>query len=195
MNWGSDPICRIQEHQTFRAVRAQNWPDIHITRAKITTSFSCMSHNVKKSIFGYWGGGCRCPFNNQTGPILLPSYPITCINLHIKYGRNPIRIYYVITIMRSADAAGDRVYWWLVLNIDESLTWKYHVQNINNKVSRSLFSIKQAKNFLPLHSLKTLYYSLIQPLLTYGILAWGNANTSIIHKTTMMQKKSHQSYQ
>ena len=78
----------------------------------------------------------------------------------------------------------------LGLNIDESLTWKYHVQNINNKISRSLFSIKQAMNFLPLHSLKTLYFSLIQPLLTYDILAWGNANTSIIHKTTMMQKRA-----
>ena len=78
----------------------------------------------------------------------------------------------------------------LGLNIDESLTWKYHVQNINNKISRSLFSIKQARNFLPLHSLKTLYFSLIQPLLTYGILEWGNANTSIIHKTTMMQKRA-----
>ena len=78
----------------------------------------------------------------------------------------------------------------LGLNIDESLTWKYHVQNINNKISRSLFSIKQARIFLPLHSLKTLYFSLIQPLLTYGILARGNANTSIIHKTTMMQKRA-----
>ena len=64
------------------------------------------------------------------------------------------------------------------------------MQNINNKISRSLFSIKQARNFLPLHSLKTLYFSLIQPLLTYGILAWGNANTSIINKTTMMQKRA-----
>ena len=58
------------------------------------------------------------------------------------------------------------------------------------RISRSLFSIKKAKNLLPLHSLKTLYHSLIQPLLTYGILAWGNANTSIINKTTMMQKRT-----
>ena len=31
--------------------------------------------------------------NNQTGPILLSSYPLTYINLHIKYGINPIRIF------------------------------------------------------------------------------------------------------
>ena len=29
----------------------------------------------------------------QTGPILLPSYPLTNINLHIKYGSNPIRTF------------------------------------------------------------------------------------------------------
>ena len=29
---------------------------------------------------------------HQTGPILLPSYSLTYINLHIKYSSNPIRI-------------------------------------------------------------------------------------------------------
>ena len=36
------------------------------------------------------------PFNNQTGPILLPRYPLTYVNLHAKYGNNPIRIFKVI---------------------------------------------------------------------------------------------------
>ena len=33
------------------------------------------------------GGGAGWPINDQTGPILLPSYPHTYINLHIKYGK------------------------------------------------------------------------------------------------------------
>ena len=32
-------------------------------------------------ILGY-SGGPGWPINNQTGPILLPSYPLTYINLH-----------------------------------------------------------------------------------------------------------------
>ena len=45
--------------------------------------------------FGY-SGGPGWPMNNGTGPILLPSYPLTYINLHIKYGSNPIRIFEVM---------------------------------------------------------------------------------------------------
>ena len=46
-------------------------------------------------IFGYsgGGGGPGWPINNRTGPILLPSYPLTYINLHIKYGSYPIWIF------------------------------------------------------------------------------------------------------
>ena len=46
----------------------------------------------KMRILGY-SGGPGWPINNQTWPILLPSYPLTYINLHIKYGSNPIRIF------------------------------------------------------------------------------------------------------
>ena len=38
----------------------------------------------KNCIFGY-SGGPGWYINNQTGPILLPSYPLTYIKLHIKY--------------------------------------------------------------------------------------------------------------
>ena len=41
---------------------------------------------VPMLFFGYSGGGGG--IDNQTGPILLPSYPLTYINLHIKYGSN-----------------------------------------------------------------------------------------------------------
>ena len=51
--------------------------------------------DLKMCIFGY-SGGPGWPINNQTGPILLPSYPLTYINLHIKYGSNPIRFFKVI---------------------------------------------------------------------------------------------------
>ena len=46
----------------------------------------------KMHILGY-SGGPGWPINNPTGPILLPRHPLTYINLHIKYGSNPIRIF------------------------------------------------------------------------------------------------------
>ena len=47
-----------------------------------------MGQNVKKMyIFGiFWGyfGGPERVFNDQTGPILLSSYPLTHIYVHVK---------------------------------------------------------------------------------------------------------------
>ena len=88
-SWG--PLRRTQVNENLRAVRPHDRADLCITREKITTSFSYMGHNIKKCIFGY-SGGPEWPINNRTGPILLISYHLTYINLHIKYGSNLIMI-------------------------------------------------------------------------------------------------------
>ena len=69
--------------------------------------------------------------------------------------------------------------------IDESLSWKPQLSSINSKISRAIFAIKQVKFTLPLDSLRTLYYALIHPHLIYGLLAWGNANLNLLHKTDL----------
>ena len=66
---------------------------------------------------------------------------------------------------------------------DENLNWKFHINEINKKVSRALFSIQQVKKILPLHSLKT-------PHLACGIIAWGNADRNLIRKTGQIQKRA-----
>ena len=78
----------------------------------------------------------------------------------------------------------------LGLFIDEHLSWKSHLSHVNSKMSRSLFAIKQVKHFLPTDSLRTLYFALIHPHISYGILAWGNANQTTLHKTTLLQKRA-----
>jgi len=78
----------------------------------------------------------------------------------------------------------------LGIYIDESLTWKRHLSYINQKISKALFTIKQLKFTLPKEALRTLYFSLLHPHLTYGILAWGNAKSCILHKTEIMHKRS-----
>ena len=62
--------------------------------------------------------------------------------------------------------------------------------HVNKKISGALFSIKQAKNILPKASLRTLYFALIEPHLSYGILVWGNANKKTLHRTEMLQKRA-----
>ena len=43
---------------------------------------------IMHHVFTYIGSG----FNNQTGSILVHLYPLTYINLHVKYGSNPFLI-------------------------------------------------------------------------------------------------------
>ncbi len=74
--------------------------------------------------------------------------------------------------------------------MDENLTWRDHISYINSKIARTLFSIKQVKNVLPRESLKTLYLALIQPHISYGILAWGNANQTHLSRTLILQKRA-----
>ena len=80
----------------------------------------------------------------------------------------------------------------LGITIDESLSWNKHILNINSKLSRAIFVIKQVKFYLPKESLHTLYYSLLHPHITYGIIAWGNAKAtcSLLRKTQILQKLS-----
>ena len=69
----------------------------------------------------------------------------------------------------------------LGITIDETLSWKPHINKICNKISRSIGTLKRLNKILPVKSLTTLYNSLIMPHILYGILAWG-------HQTNRLDK-------
>ena len=58
----------------------------------------------------------------------------------------------------------------LGLHLDEHLTWSKHIEAITSKI--------KVKYVLPHYALKTLYFSLVQSHLQYGIQAWGNNNNN-----------------
>ena len=64
------------------------------------------------------------------------------------------------------------------------------MNHVYKKISRALFIIKQVKNLLPLDCLRTLYFALIHPHLSYGITAWGNAFQVTLKRTTILQKRA-----
>ncbi len=53
--------------------------------------------------------------------------------------------------------------------IDRNLNFKYHTRQILNKISKAMYFIRSAKNFLTLPALKSLYYSLIHCHLIYAL--------------------------
>jgi hypothetical protein len=74
----------------------------------------------------------------------------------------------------------------LGITLNEHLDWKSHMDKISKKISRAIGIMYQLKRQLPPQILKTLYDSLIQCHLNYGLLSWG-FNTTKLFK---LQKKS-----
>ena len=78
----------------------------------------------------------------------------------------------------------------LGVTIDEDLSWKPHIHNVCNTVSRNIGIINKLKYCFPQHTLKSLYYAIVYPYLNYGILAWGNANKTLMDRLLLLQKKA-----
>ena len=79
-------------------------------------------------------------------------------------------------------------YNFLGVTLDKNLNWKPHIDNISIKLSRAVGILYKMKHYLPCHILRTLYYSLIMPHLSYGILAWGQC--SFLSDVTKLQKRA-----
>ena len=77
----------------------------------------------------------------------------------------------------------------LGVTIDEDLSWKPHVNNVCNTVSRNVGMIK-LKHCFPQPTLTSLYYAIVYPYLNYGVLAWGNANKTLMDRLLLLQKKA-----
>ena len=62
----------------------------------------------------------------------------------------------------------------LGINIDESLTWKYHTIEICNKLARIVGIIYRLKDTLPENILMNIYNTLFLPHISYGNIIWAN---------------------
>jgi hypothetical protein len=79
---------------------------------------------------------------------------------------------------------------YLGIYFDENLNFKYQITQLSNKLSNALYILRRVKNFIPSHSLKTLYYSLFHSHLLYGIEIWSCAPPSAIKPLITKQKSA-----
>ena len=66
--------------------------------------------------------------------------------------------------------------------LDSNLSWKFHINNVALKVSRTVGVVARLRRFFPHINLLNIYQSLILPYLTYGLAAWGQAAKLPIYK-------------
>ena len=71
---------------------------------------------------------------------------------------------------------------------DEHLKWDAQLQHINNKISKNIGILFKLRHYVPISTLKQLYYTLICPYLTYGLMNWGNAYHTKLNKIKVSQK-------
>ena len=79
---------------------------------------------------------------------------------------------------------------YLGLIIDSNLNWKEHVYELSKKISRSIGVLSKLRHFVPTKILIQVYYSIIYPLLTYGIIIWGNTYKTNLDPIYILQKKA-----
>lgn len=77
---------------------------------------------------------------------------------------------------------------YLGIAIDEHLRWDLQANNVANKIRNLIGRFKYLKEFLNVTYLRTLYFSLIQSQMSYGILGWGGINDCHLKKINILQK-------
>ena len=80
---------------------------------------------------------------------------------------------------------------YLGIFLDSNLSWKYHVDYLCQKISKTSGIIAKLRHFVPRHVLLTTYYSLISPYLNYGICTWGQCAKTYLCKLLVLQKRTH----
>jgi hypothetical protein len=75
----------------------------------------------------------------------------------------------------------------LGLIIDETLSWNQHVDHITTNLCSTCYALRNLKCIVPQSTLRTIYYSYIHSILSYGIIFWGRSFNA--NKLFILQKK------
>ena len=74
--------------------------------------------------------------------------------------------------------------------IDNNLSWKYHIDFIALKISKTIGIISRLRHFIPTSILLNIYRSLIYPYISYGLSVWGQTSKTNLNKILTLQKRA-----
>jgi hypothetical protein len=75
----------------------------------------------------------------------------------------------------------------LGLNIDNTLSWKHHIEQVICKISTVCCVLRNIKHTVSLDTLKVIYFAHIHSIISYGIILWGSF--CYANKVFILQKK------
>ena len=95
-----------------------------------------------------------------------------------------------VTILIDKEAIEEEQYVkYLGILIDSQLTFKFHIEELNKKVSRAIGVLYKLRPYVNSKILTNVYYAFIYPFLLYGIVVWGNSNKTLLNPIHILQKK------
>jgi hypothetical protein len=63
--------------------------------------------------------------------------------------------------------------------ISDTITWSCHIKSIIPKLCSTCYLMRSVKSYMPLTTLKTIYYSYFNMVMSYGLYLWGNSPHSL----------------
>ena len=75
----------------------------------------------------------------------------------------------------------------LGLTIDDTLSWKQHIEQVINKMFSACYALRNIKPIVPVDALRVIYFAHIHSIISYGIIFWGSSYYT--NKVFILQKK------
>ena len=79
---------------------------------------------------------------------------------------------------------------YLVVLIDKTLSWTYHINHVNLKISRGKAILTKLRHYVSKDTLRMLYFAFVQPNIDYGLIVWGSATPSTLKPIQTNIKKT-----
>ena len=99
-------------------------------------------------------------------------------NKHLIY--NPLVIHYSNCNMSLDSCKCDKLEHvdsiYLGVIFDRNLRWTAHINHVVSMIRKLFYKFKLLKDILNTNSLRTVYLALVQSIINYGIVVWGNAS-------------------
>ena len=132
--------------------------------------------NIELEIVNNWLINNKIKVNHNKSKFILFSYRRNLILPNIYLGNN------IISETETTKFLG--------IIIDKKLNFKAHINQICNKISKSIGLLYRLNKFLPFEPLKILYHTLVAPHISYGIESWYGAPQCASNRIIVLQKKA-----
>jgi len=73
--------------------------------------------------------------------------------------------------------------------VDNQLKWQQQLDHVCKKLACASCALLKLRAFSPISTLKTVYYALVHPHLSYGLACWSNATKTPLKKIIILQNK------